>query len=199
MDENIQYHLILNPDIFFKKGVLEELYKYMETHQDVANIMPKVIYPNGDLQYLCKLIPTSFDLFMRRFIPNCSFKRRRQYKFELRKSGYDTIMNVPYLSGCFMFLRTDALKKVGLFDERFFMYGEDVDFSRRLHEEFKTIYYPKVSIVHDHAQESYKSMKMLWVHIINIIRYFNKWGWFFDKKRGVFNNKVASFIHNNNN
>ena len=82
-----------------------------------------------------------------------------------------------------MFLRVDALRKIGLFDERFCMYGEDIDLSRRMHAVYKTMYYPEVSIVHAHERASFKNRKMLRVHIANIVRYFNKWGWFFDRER----------------
>ena len=61
-------------------------------------------------------------------------------------------MNVPYLQGSFMFLRTKALKEVGLFYERFFMYPEDIDITRRMHKKYKTIFYPEVSIHHEHAK-----------------------------------------------
>ena len=100
-----KYHLVLNPDIHFDPGVIDRLYSYMEENPDVGNVMPKVIYPNGDLQYLCKLLPTPADLLVRRFLP-AGWTQRRMERFEMRASGYDHVMDVPYLSGCFMFLRT---------------------------------------------------------------------------------------------
>lgn len=60
------------------------------------------------------------------------YNRNRNYKYELIFSGYDKIMWVPSLSGCFMFMRVDVLRKIGGFDERFFMYAEDLDLSRRI-------------------------------------------------------------------
>ena len=50
-------------------------------------------------------------------------------------------------------------------------------------EKYKTIYYPEVFIIHDHAKESYKRGDMLLIHTANMIKYFNKWGWFYDLKR----------------
>ena len=105
----------------------------------------------------------------------------------MRSSGYDKIMNVPYLSGCFMLLRTKALQKARLFDERFFMYPEDIDLTRRIHRDYLTVYFPHVTIIHNHEHASYKSLKMLLVHIVNMCRYFNKWGWFVDKERDAIN------------
>jgi len=99
-------------------------------------------------------------------------------------------MDVPYLSGCFMFLRVAALKEVGTFDERFFMYPEDIDLTRRIHRKYRTVFYPEVSIVHHHAQSSYKNGKMMWIHGLNLIEYFNKWGWIFDKERKKINTEI---------
>lgn len=109
-------------------------------------------------------------------------------------SGYNKIMNVPNLSGCFMFLRVDALKHVGLFDENIFMYLEDVDLNRRIHKHYKTIYYPKEEIIHEYKKASYGSRKLLGYHILSTIYYFNKWGWFFDKDRNIINNQLTQDI-----
>jgi GT2 family glycosyltransferase len=192
---NVPYHLVLNPDIYFESGVLETLYNYMEKNKNVGQIMPKVLYPDGTIQYLCKLLPTPFDLFGRRFFNIGLFKKyidKRNNKYELRFTTYNKIMNVPYLSGCFMFFRTKALQDIGLFDERFFMYPEDIDITRRMHAKYKTIYYPDVSIIHDHGAESYKNIGMLRIHIVNMVKYFNKWGWYFDKERNLFNKRILN-------
>ena len=183
-----RYHVVVNPDIFFEKGVIEALTAYMDAHPEVGWVMPRVEYPNGELQYLCKLLPTPADLILRRFLPDRLFRRARD-RFELRHSGYDRELNIPCLSGCFMFMRAEALRNVGLFDERFFMYGEDVDLSRRMHAQYKTMYYPQVTIVHAHERASYKNRRMMWVHVSNIIKYFNKWGWILDGERRAVNKK----------
>lgn len=191
LDIGSTFHLILNPDIRFSPDIIPMLLSYMQKDDDVAYILPKVIYPDGTIQYLCKLLPTPFDLFFRRFIPNTRLTQKLNDKYVLRNSGYNKIINPPCLSGCFMFLRMSTVKEKNLFfDERFFMYCEDFDFIRRLHRIAKTIYYPDVSIIHDHAKESYKSTKMIIEHIKSTIKYFNKWGWFFDKERKSFNQQV---------
>jgi GT2 family glycosyltransferase len=156
LDGGAEFHLVLNPDIRFTPETIPALMAYMRAHDDVAYMLPKVTYPDGSLQYLCKLLPTPFDLFFRRFIPNTKLTRKLNDNYVLRNSGYNQIINTPCLSGCFMFLRASAIKEHNLFfDERFFMYCEDVDFIRRLHRAAKTIYYPEVSIIHAHTKESY--------------------------------------------
>lgn len=186
-----KYHIVINPDIYFSQGTIESLAEYMDNNKDIGWVMPKILYPSGEVQHLCKLLPTPYDLIIRRFLSKRLLGRVRD-KFNPKIS--DRELNMPYLSGCFMFLRVSALRKVGLFDERFFMYGEDLDLSRRMHRQYKTIYYPGAAVVHAHRAESYHSGKMLWVHIENIAIYFNKWGWFFDSERRKVNKKVRREI-----
>lgn len=196
IEADADFHFVLNPDIYFEPEALHKMITRIRTDASIGQLMPKVVYPDGSLQYLCKLIPTPFDLFVRRFLwgPFNGLARTKAENFELRYTGYKNEMDVPYLSGCFMLFRISALKEVGLFDERFFMYAEDVDISRRMHAKYRTIFYPHAVIVHEHAKESYKSTKMLWVHIINVIRYFNKWGWFFDAERKLNNTKAIEIL-----
>lgn len=189
MEEGAEYHAVLNPDIYWEGEVIGTLSQYMDGHPDVGQMVPKVLYPDGRLQYVCKLIPTPVDLIANRFLPSW-LVGKRVARFRLEKSGYDKIMNVPYMHGCFFMLRIDALRDVGLFDERFFMYPEDIDLTRRIHESWQTLYYPSVSIFHAHAAESRKSKKMLRIHIANMIKYFNKWGWLLDRKRRLYNRRL---------
>lgn len=189
IDAGSDYHVVINPDIYFEPSVLCSLVQFMESHLDAAYVLPRVVYPNGELQYLCKLLPTPLDLFLRRFLPFASLKSNERY--ELRMSGYDKIINPPCLSGCFMFMRMSVLKKYNLFfDEKYFMYCEDFDLIRRIHRVAKTLYYPDVCIVHEHAKESYKNKKMFWIHLKSAFRYFNKFGWFFDKERKEMNKEI---------
>jgi GT2 family glycosyltransferase len=184
-----EFHLVLNPDILFEPKAIVALVDYMKVKPNIGLLMPKVLYANGETQFLCKLFPTPFDLIMRRFIPGF-LKSRLQLRldqYELKHKNYDEIMEVPNLSGCFMFLRMDVLRIVGLFDESFFMYLEDTDLSRRINLQFQTIYYPKVSIIHQYEKGSYKSLKLLKYHIVSAFRYFNKYGWFFDTVRTTIN------------
>lgn len=192
--DSTEFHLVLNADISFGPGVISALAGFMKDHQDVGLLMPKVLFPNGEIQYNCKLIPTPLDLISRRFMPSWLF-RKRGGKFELIFSGYNKIMNIPYLSGCFMLLRTSVLKEIGLFDERFFLYPEDLDLTRRIHRKYRTIYYPEVSIIHSHARESYNNWHLTMVHAVNMIKYFNKWGWVFDSARRKTNRSVLKKLN----
>lgn len=196
LTQGAKYHAIINPDIYWKDNVIEELTSFMDKNNNCGQVMPKILYPNGEIQRLCKLIPTPINLIGRRFIPIKSIKYKIDIKYELHDSQYNKIMEVPILSGCFMFVRMDIIKKVGLFDERYFMYCEDVDLCRRIGEISKTMYYPHVSVYHEYEKGSYKNKKLLKYHICSTIKYFNKWGWIFDKKRTEKNKKCLLQINN---
>lgn len=190
IEEGITYHVVLNPDLYFETNVLEELFKYMEIHQDIGHIMPKVLYPNGENQNLCKLLPSPLDLFARRFIPIKSYVDKINNRYELNFFNYNEIVQIPFLSGCFMFLRTGILKQNCLFDDNFFMYLEDADLTRRISRISKTIYYPKVSIYHEYQRGAHNNKKLLWIFIQSTFIYFKKYGWLFDKERKILNNKT---------
>ena len=194
LETDSRYHVVINPDIYWDENVIEELEKFMENNPDYGQVMPKILYPNGDIQYLCKLIPTPMDLFGRRFMPFRNIQEKLDKKFELHDSGYNKTMEVPSLSGCFMFMRTEVLRRVGMFDERYFMYAEDLDLCRRIGEVSKTMFFPNVSVYHEYEKGSYKSKKLLKYHICSIVKYFNKWGWIFDKRRKNANKKCLRQI-----
>lgn len=193
MKEGSRYHLVVNPDVWFGPEVMPKIINYMEEHPDVGQIMPKVLFPNGGIQRLAKMLPTPLDLIGRLCIPHFIIKRRNAL-FELKQSGFTKILNVPFLSGCFMFLRMSAVDEVGMFDEQFFMYAEDIDLTRRIHKKYKTLYYPCVSIYHTFTRGSRKSLRLLIIHILSIIKYFNKWGWIKDEERKKINRNVMQQI-----
>lgn len=190
--DEIPFHLVINSDIQVTAEAIDNLLDVMQSNGAIGQLMPRVVDANGDLQYLCKLLPTPFDLLRRILFGKRGKNSQRNARFELRQLDHSRPINAPYLSGCFMLLRTEALLKAGLFDERFFMYPEDIDLTRRIHRDFLTLYYPSETIVHAHRQASYHSIRMLWIHAVNMIRYFNKWGWIVDKERDAFNKLVLN-------
>lgn len=187
------YHLVMNADVCWEGDILTPLIEYMESNADVGIVMPKVFYPDGALQYTCRMLPTPVDLFAKRFLPK-SVTEKRMERYLLAGHDHDKELNCPYLLGSFLLFRNKALLDSGLFDERFFMYPEDIDITRRIHRKWRTMYWPGVSIIHEHAAASRKNKKMLKIHISNMIRYFNKWGWLFDPERKRMNRSLLQSI-----
>ena len=181
--EKAEFHIILNADITFEENTIEKMVDYMRKNPEIGQIGPKIYESSGEVNKSCRLLPTPLNLIFRRFFPIKSIVDKMDYNYEMRWCDYNSIMEVPILSGCLMFIRTDILKNVGMFDTRYFMYMEDYDLCRRIGQKYKIIFYPEVKIIHKHGKASYKTRKMMIAHINSAIKYFNKWGWFFDKER----------------
>ena len=192
---NSSYHILLNPDVYFKPSIIDNLLMKLNADSSIGLMMPKIIYPNGRTQHLCKLIPTPKDLLLRRFIFNKKVKTKLEIKYELRFFSYEREAEIPILSGCFMVLRTSVVQKINGFDERFFMYLEDVDLCRSVGELSRVLYYPEVEVTHNYEKGSYKSIKLLYFHIKSAVKYFNKWGWFFDRKRKEVNDNTLKKLN----
>lgn len=193
IEEGADYHLVMNSDISWPGDIITPLIQYLDTNKEVGIITPKTFYPNGELQYTCRLLPTPFDLLLRAFLPERLYAGRTS-RYLLKHIDHNQPINSPYILGSFMMFRNDALSREGFFDERFFMYPEDIDITRRIHENWKTLYWPGVSIVHSHRRESKKNLRMFWIHFTNMVKYFNKWGWINDPKRKLFNKALLDHL-----
>lgn len=181
------YHFVINPDVIIIQDIVKEMVLYMENNEDVAMIMPEVLNKDRSMQNLPKLLPTPFSILLRKLKQPKFYYNIFIQKYELRFVDRKKIYNSPILSGCFTLLRVDAVKEIGMYDNRFFMYFEDWDLSRRMHEKYKTIYYPLVSVIHGYESGANKNKKLFKIYIKSAVLYFNKWGWFFDKKRNRIN------------
>lgn len=171
------FHVILNPDIFFEENVLEVLLNRMEEEEDIGIIAPKIVYPNGELQHSVRKFPKPWDLVIRRLkLFNSVFKSKydqgHYMDVDLEKERY-----VDTVSGCFQVFRTEVFLNVKGFDERYFMYLEDMDICKKVHESaHKILYYPKCAVSHYFEKASSKSLKLFFVHIQSATKYFLKWG-----------------------
>lgn len=174
------YRLILNPDVFFESQVLPKLIHILDRHPDIGAIMPKVLNQDGSFQQILRNLPRPWALFSRRFLPKF-FRKRWKTAFddvlELSTKDLCQPIDVPYIPGCFLLVRSSVLEEVGGFDERFFMYMEDVDLCRRIKQKYRVVYHPLTHIYHGWQRQSYKSLRGLAIHIRSAVRYFNKWGW----------------------
>lgn len=172
-----KYHLVCNPDIALGPDTLSGLYNLMENRPDVGLCSPRIVGTDGQLHHLCKRLPSPLDLAIRRFTPATWFEAQRAH-YEMRDHSYEQPMEAPFLSGCFMFFRSQVLARLDGFDERYFLYIEDLDLSRRAGALARNLYTPDIQIVHGAQRGAYKSLRLLRYFSTSVFRYFNKWGWF---------------------
>lgn len=185
------FFLICNPDIIFNVTEFDKLISFALDRSE-GLFLPKIVYENGENQFGARLLPSPLNLFARRFSPKYAEKLDNAYL--LRNLDLSKPSLVPYLHGCFMLFRSKALLELDGFDERFFMYMEDVDLSRRCADKFGNLYYPLAKVIHLHEQGSYKNKTLLKAHLKSAFQYFNKWGWFYDPKRSKFNEECLKQI-----
>lgn len=190
-----EYHFVVNPDIFFNNDVVSPMIDYMDAHPEVGQMMPKILYPDGKTQYLPKLMPTPKLLVQRklgRLVPG--LHQKWMQGFEMRGMTSERVYEVGHVSGCFSVVRRKALEKCGFYDDRFFMYFEDTDLTRRIHKHFRTVYFPMVAVYHEYGNGASKNSRLFFIFLSSLGKFFNKWGWFFDGERRRCNKKFLKQI-----
>lgn len=185
-------HLISNSDIDFVPGTIERLVAVMQQRPWLGLVGPHVRFESGETQRLCKLLPHPLDVFGRRFFPRARWARRRSAAYELADFDYARPANIPFLSGCFMLVRVAALEEVGLFDERYFLYAEDLDLCRRIHARFATRFEPSATITHYWRRVSHHTLTGTLASVRSHAQYFNKWGWLRDPERAAVNRRALA-------
>lgn len=174
------FHLILNPDVTLTPKSLTDGLMFMIGNPEVVALSPAVTDGNGHKQYVCKRFPSVFDFLLRGFAP--SFLRRRfatrLARYEMRDlSEQDPSTDIPIISGCFMLFRTAALRSVGGFDERYFLYFEDFDLSLRVHAKGSLAYLPSMHIVHLGGNSARKGLRHIGMFARSGLRFYNTHGW----------------------
>jgi GT2 family glycosyltransferase len=179
---NTKYFVIMNSDMTVETDVFVKLNDFMDKNPDVGIVSPKVLNGDGSVQFLNRKYPSILSLFLRRFAPkrlSCLFKSYLD-SHEMKDTGYETMHEVEFQSGTFMFCRTELLKLIDGFDTRYFIYFEDADLCRKVQQNnFKTIYFPMTTITHFWTRASYNSWFSMSQHIRSAVMYFNKWGYKF--------------------
>ena len=178
-----RYNLVLNSDLQFTGQDIDKLLRYMDKNLTIGLVSPRITYPDGEIQKLCRLLPSPFTVFGRAFLPFLPIVKKLDREYQFEDWDYADFGNFPYLSGCFMLIRREVIDEVGVFDERYFMFFEDVDFSRRIHANFETMFHPELTIKHDYRSQQKFSKKLLFYKIVSAVRYFSKWGWWHDSER----------------
>ncbi|PMS15856.1 glycosyl transferase [Trinickia dabaoshanensis] len=176
-----RFHLILNPDIDLAEDALVQAFDFLDAHPEAGLLAPRVGDDEGGLQYLCRRYPTLWDLFVRGFMPasvRAAFARRlARYEMRAEINERDTLWDPPIVSGCFMLFRTDALRALGGFDARYFLYFEDYDLSLRAHRVARVAYVPAVRVVHHGGGAARKGTAHIRMFAASAFKFYNRFGW----------------------
>ena len=173
-----EYLLVLNPDVTLTPGSIGKAINFLDTHPDVGLLLPKLVNPDGSLQFSCRTFYNFSTILFRRTPLGKIFPNHRVIRKHLMMDwNHEEIREVDWGLGACMFLRREALKGENIFDERFFLYFEDVDLCFRMKKEgWKVIYYPEAVMIHAHLRQSADGLfnRAKWEHFKSLIKFYLK-------------------------
>jgi len=154
-----KYILLLNPDTVVEEDTFTKIVKFMDEHPDAGGLGVKMIDGKGNFLPESKRgLPTPWVAFCKMFGLSKLFPKSKKFgKYHLSYLNENEIHQVEVLAGAFMLLRKETIDKVGLLDENFFMYGEDIDLSYRITQGgYKNYYFPETTIIHYKGESTKK-------------------------------------------
>lgn len=168
-----KYHVVINPDIVFIENSIKKMVDFLDDNQDIGLLAPKICYPNGNVQILGKKVPHLKYIFASRFRGDEPGKLLKEYA--MLECDLTVPTDIENASGCFMVFRTEILKKIGGFDDRYFMYFEDADITREVNCISRAVFYPDAVVTHIWNRDSKHNYKLLAIHIHSMLKYYLKW------------------------
>lgn len=178
-----EYLLILNNDTLVKKDSVKKIIDFYKGRPDAGLVGPKLLYPDGHLQYSCLRFPGILTpLYRRTFLGQ--FAKRHLDLFLFADYDHQTAREVDWVQGSAMLIRRNLFEELAGFDERFFMYFEDIDLCRRIWQTgWKVFYCPESVMIHDHTRASANQRwflapftnRLSQIHLASWIKYFIKW------------------------
>ncbi|GAU77788.1 glycosyltransferase family 2 protein [Fusibacter sp. 3D3] len=176
MNLNTKYHFIVNPDIHFEPNLIEDLLDYMDENEDICMVTPKILNPDGTEQFLPKLNPKIRYFLGGRFEKYGFVFEKWRSEYTRKNEMISEPTDIEFSTGCFMMSRTNALRAVKGFDERYFLHFEDADLSRMLVKEGRLIFNPNFTVTHLWKRDNVKSKKIFLIALNSMMKYFIKWG-----------------------
>lgn len=186
-----RYILLLNPDTKISPDTLQIMIDFMDSHPDAGISTCKLVLGNGKIDPACRRsFPTPWVAISRLSGLSLLFPKSRLFnKYNMHYLSEDEQYEIDSCSGAFMLIRRFTIDQIGLLDEDFFMYNEDVDWCYRAKKAgWKVYYYPKTEVVHYKKRSAKFSKKAQWEFHRSMILFHQK---HFAKKYPWFINQVA--------
>lgn len=188
-----RYVLLLNPDTEVHPRALERLVRFLDRRPDAGLVGCRIVNPDGSLQYSCRTFPTLGAILFRgtllgRLWPGNPYTR----EYLMQDWPHDMAWPVDWVSGACLAVRREVLEQVGLLDERFFMYCEDMDLARRARDAgWQVYYFPEAVVTHAIGRSSDQNLWGMIVEFhVSMYRYFDK---YYRRHYGWGGNLLAAF------
>jgi len=145
-----KYILFLNPDVITNYLSIDAMVEFMENNDDVAILGPKLINRDGGLQFSCRHFPTPMTNLFELLRLDRKYPRSSIFGHYLMSNiNHDQIIDVDYVCGAAMLVRTKVLEEIGQFDEEFFIYAEEAELCWRAQKRgYRVVYFPKAIMIH---------------------------------------------------
>jgi GT2 family glycosyltransferase len=145
-----KYIFLINPDVVVVSDCFRSMLQYLEEHREVGMMGPQIVGSDGGIQRSCMREPTLWNQLCRALALDRFATRSRTFAgYLMGDFQHDAIREVEILNGCFWLVRREALQQVGPLDDRFWMYGEDLDWCRRFRAAgWKIVFFPEAQTVH---------------------------------------------------
>lgn len=153
-----QYILLVNSDVTVPAGCLCKIFAFMEQNPEVGLMGPKMLGSDGAPRRSCMRFPTLWATFCRMLALDAFTSSRTFGGLLMKDFNHDRVIDVDVLNGWFWVVRREALATVGLLDEQFFIYGEDLDWCYRFHvNKWRVAFFPGAEATHHGGASSAKS------------------------------------------
>lgn len=170
--------IFLNPDTILSDQAIHSMYSYYCSHTEVGALGPKVLNPDGSLQYSCRRYPTLWTgLFNRYSVLSRLFPENRfTSQYLMKDFDHNEIRQVDWLSGCCLMVAKSTFEISHGFDENYFLFNEDVDLCRTIHQAGKeVIYFPEATVTHQVSTSNSKTTaKVIIQRHLGMMHYFKK-------------------------
>ncbi len=193
-----EFVIISNPDVFVQPDTMQKMLDHIVAHTDIGLLGPRLRYYNGEIQPSCRRHMTFGDLIIKRtplkYIP--AFKARLSH-YLMHDFDHNQIQDVDLITGAYFFMRKSLYEQVGGFDPRYFLFMEDYDLCRKIHNAgYRVVYFPLAEAQHYHKRLSDGGLfhlvfkRVFWLHLASAFKYFWKW----QKRERVSMNKRSDIV-----
>ncbi|MDV3426288.1 MAG: glycosyltransferase family 2 protein [Bacillota bacterium] len=170
-----EFHAVINPDVILSQDSLSYLADYIESNPGIVMATPKIINPDGSEQYLPKKDVSLKYLIGSRFEQRGEVFKKLREDYTMKNLTITDCVDIGFCTGCFFMIKTDVYKKLGGFDERFFMYFEDADLTQRASKIGRVVYTPQFEVTHLWERASSKKIKLFLIELQSMAIYFMKY------------------------
>jgi GT2 family glycosyltransferase len=173
-----EFLLVVNPDIQVLPGAIEKMHTYLQNNPQAGLVLPKLVNPDGSLQYSCRTFTNFLTLLLRRaplgwIFPDHPWVR----KHLMTEWDHRNTREVDWGLGACMLVRRKAVPGLHLMDERYFLYIEDIDLCLTLQRTgWKVVYNPEAVMIHHHLRQSAQGLsRARWEHLASQLKFYLKY------------------------